>query len=494
MSQATLLVVPQQVPARYVTPTTETSVADALQGMTQDVLSRARLLELINEFDLYHKQRQRMAPEEVIALMRQYIDIAPVDPSPARKEINGFKISFIAEKAALAQEVTSKLTSFFISANVKMREDQATNTTNFLEEQLKTAEEALAVQEGRVRDFKTQYLGELPEQQQGNLAILNGAQAQLQNIAASLDRAQQNKAYTESLLNAYQRMMVRGTSVPGTTPGNEIPKPRSPLQIAQDDLARLKSERAKLLTNFKAPYPPILTNEREISADEALIRRLQTSISESTVASEPARGNSSATKDAVEDDAATAQLKSQLESNHLEIENLTREETKQKALIDQYQKRLNNTPIREEQLAGIQRDYELSKKDYEDLLSKKQQSQLAMSLEKQQGGQQFRLVEPPSLPERPTSPDRMKLGLAGFGGGLFLGLAVAFLKDLARPTFHTTKEITLKLGAPLVIGVPVLLSRAERKRQGLIRVFEVVGVSVIVSAICLAEFYIFRHP
>src|SRR5580658_350326 len=83
-SEATLLVVPQQVPARYVTPTTETNIADALQAMTQDVLSRARLLELIDEFGLYAKERQRLAPEEVLELMRSYIGIEPVNPSSGR--------------------------------------------------------------------------------------------------------------------------------------------------------------------------------------------------------------------------------------------------------------------------------------------------------------------------------------------------------------------------------------------------------------------------
>src|SRR5271165_1099319 len=92
-SEATLLVVPQQVPARYVTPNTETNISDALQAMTQDVLSRARLLELIDQFGLYAKERQRLAPEEVIELMRKYIDIQPADPAPGHKEINSFKIS-----------------------------------------------------------------------------------------------------------------------------------------------------------------------------------------------------------------------------------------------------------------------------------------------------------------------------------------------------------------------------------------------------------------
>ena len=210
-SEATLFVVPQQVPARYVTPTSETNIVDALQAMTQDVLSRARLLSLIDEFGLFAKERKHLAPEELIALMRGYIEIQPLDPAPGHKENNAFKISFAAEKAALAQQVASKLTSFFIQANLKTREDQAANTTNFLKEQLETAKAKLTAQEERVRDFKTQYLGELPEQQQGNLAIFNGAQLQLQNLDTSLDRARQQRVYLESLLSGYRSLSARGT-------------------------------------------------------------------------------------------------------------------------------------------------------------------------------------------------------------------------------------------------------------------------------------------
>lgn len=495
MSEATLIVVPQQIPSRYVTPTTETNIADSLQAMTQDVLSRARLLELIDQFGLYPNERKRLAPEEVIDLMRNYIQIQPIDPNPGRKEINSFKISFVAEKAVLAQEVTSKLTSFFIQANLKTREDQATNTTNFLEARLETARTKLVAQEQRLRDFKIQYLGELPEQQQSNLAILNSAQAQLQNTSSSLDRAQQQRTYIESLLNAYQRLIVRGAPVQGVVPGPETARPPSPVQIAQNDLARLQSERAKLVVTYKPTYPDVLAIDRAISADQAVLEKLRASTpSETGNARELARATAAPAAEALEDDSSTAQLKSQLESNRLEIENLTREEARQKDIISQYQNRLNQTPVREEQLSTIQTDYDLSKKDYEDLLSKEQQSQLAMSLEKQQGGQQFRLVEPPSLPALPSTPNRVKLSLGGFGAGLVLGLVIVFVKELARPTLNTTREVTQRFGAPLVISLPVVLTRAEQRRRGWRKTFEVLGGSVLASAICIAEFYVLRHP
>ncbi len=140
-SEATLLVVPQQVPARYVTPTTETNIADALQAMTQDVLSRAGARTIGDPVLGSAKERQRLAPEEVIELMRKYIEISLlIDSRSQRYQFVRYRSW---RRSGIAQEVTSKLTSFFIQANLKTREDQAANTTNFLQAQLESAKNKL---------------------------------------------------------------------------------------------------------------------------------------------------------------------------------------------------------------------------------------------------------------------------------------------------------------------------------------------------------------
>ena len=356
-----------------------------------------------------------------------------------------------------------------------------------------------------MRDFKAQYLGELPEQLQGNLAIFNGAQLQLQNVEGSLDRAQQQRVYLESLISGYQRLAAeQAVPVPGLggLPGVvNVRQQLTPLENAQSDLARLEAERAKLVAVYRPSYPDVLAIERAISADKATIDSLRAPESSRTdnahdpASTQSAKAATTTTAPAgPEDDKSITQLKSQLEANRLDIENLTKAETQQKAVITQYQNRLNLTPVREQQLAGILRDEELSKKDYADLLDKEQQSQLATSLEKQQGGQQFRLVEPPSLPDIPSSPKRIKMSLMGIGAGLFLGLIVAFAPELARPTFHTVKDVSQRFDAPLVIGLPVVLTQRENRRRKWKRTFEWMGGSVLASAIGLAEFYVIWHP
>ncbi len=252
-----------------------------------------------------------------------------------------------------------------------------------------------------------------------------------------------------------------------------------------------------MLNTYKTSYPDVRAIEREISTEQALIESIQASgiSSQSDNAHEPARGAlATPSAAAPEEDNSITQLKSQLDANRLDIENITKYEAQEKAVISQYQSRLNLTPVREQQLADILRDYDLSKKDYEDLLGKEQQSQLATSLEKQQGGQQFRLVEPPSLPDLPSSPKRVKFSLMGVGAGLFLGLAIAFLTELARPTFHTAREISQRFGAPLVVDLPVVLIQSEKRRRGWKKTFELVGGSAVALLIGVAELYVIRHP
>jgi succinoglycan biosynthesis transport protein ExoP len=455
-SEAILLVVQQQVPERYVTPTSTTDLASALDAMTQEVLSRTRLLAIMDTYGLFANERQRLAPENVIALMRRSIDIQPLDLTGAHRDFNAFKISFTAGDAHLAQEVTSKLTSLFIQENLKTREDQANTTTNFLRAELESAKTKLDEQERHLRDFKMGSLGELPEQEQGNLQVLIGLQTQLQSTMTGLDRAQQQRLYLESLVRS--------------------------------DLARLVSERNTLLTLYTPKHPRVVKIDREIANKQALL--------ESPTSRLPVTGapeNPAATVGDTQAELIVDPLKSQLEANRLEVERLSKDEKQMKRDISQYQQRLNLTPVREQQLAGILRDYNLLKQNYADLLGKEQQSQLAMSLEKQQEGQHFRLVDPPSLPTVPSSPQRMKISLGGVGAGMFLGLALAYLLDMRDHSLRTEKDISQHFSFPLVLGIPLIELPFEERRRGWKRAFEYLAGTILVVAVAAAEFYVYRR-
>lgn len=484
-SEATIIIDAQKVSERYVVPTTTSDINQALEAMTHEVLSRPRMLAIIDELGLYTEQKTRLAQEELTSLMRNDLSIEPLI-RPRQDTTNAFRISFTASTPQLAQQVTSRLTTLFIEQNLKTRSDQAITTTTFLREQLALTKNKLIEQEQRLRDYKMQFLGELPEQQQGNVSILAGLETQLDNVMANRAQAQQQRMYLESLLNESRRLMRRSLTT-GTT-GVSSPL-ASPLEAAQSELNNLKAQKRALLTVYTAQHPDVLKKEQEIKLQQTAIDDLKAAY---TAPSSPER-QTEVIGDMAGEDIGVAQLKSQLQANVFEMENLAKREQKLRAEIDQYRSRLNLTPVREQQLTSMQRDYELLKQHYGELLKKEQESQLATNLEKRQEGQQFRLADPPNLPAQPSSPKRLRISLIALVAGLVIGCGLAFLADVRSSSFYTEDDVSRKLALPLVIGVPYLFTPTELRGRSWRRAFEWVAGSVLALAIVLAEFYVYRH-
>ncbi len=485
-SEATVLVIQQQVPERYVTPTTTTDVSQALQGMTEEVLSRTRLLSIIDAVGLYPKERNRVAPEKLLEHMRSDIAILPLETGSEKRTVNSFKISFVCDTPQRAQDVTGRLTSLFIQENVKMREHQATVTSDFLEEELQTVKKQLADKEEVVRNFKMQHLGDLPEQEQGNVQILASLSAQLQNAEASVGRAQAQKTYLESLLRGYQDLAAHDT---GTVVGPSGEIVANPLDALEKDVARLQAQRDTLLSKYTPTHPDVVAKDAEIAKAQALLDKAK-SLPRVPATQKPAHASVIPGR---KEDAPMSQVKSQLEQNRVEMENLTKDSEQIKQKIAQYQGRLNSTPVREQQLAGMLRDYELLKLNYADLLKKQTESGLAVSLEKHQEGQQFGVVDSPSLPTVPSSPKRVKICLGGAAVGAALGLALAFFVETRQRPFYSEKQLRESIKVPLVIALPVLLTRGEIRREAWARRFEWVAASVLVLLLLAAEFYVYRQ-
>jgi polysaccharide chain length determinant protein (PEP-CTERM system associated) len=462
-SDATLLVVQQQVPERYVVPNSTTDITAALEAMKRQILSRTQLLKIVSDFNLYARKRRRLPPEVITELMLNDIDIQPLEENPARKDFTAFKISFTADDPVLAQRVASRLTTLFISENLKTREQQSVTTTAFLHEQAEQKRQAAEAEEKHLSDLKTQFMGELPEQQQGNLGIMAALQTQLQSAESALSHAQEQRVYLESLMNGY-------------------------LAQATLDLNQLRARRARLLQVYTPQYSAVVQLDKEIARAEGFLRLLQDDSPPKVNGGEASLASAATTEQ-----PAAAQVRSQLNANRLEIENLTKNQAQLNAQIASYQRRLNETPARDQELSAVSRKAEQLRQEYSDLLKKEQESELATNLERNQGGQQFRLVDAPSLPVIPSSPKRLKGSLAGTAAGFSIGLALAFLMDIKQQSFHIESEVSAKLGAPLVFGIPLMPTPGEARQRTRRVALECVAASVLLLALSAAEFYVYRH-
>jgi uncharacterized protein involved in exopolysaccharide biosynthesis len=264
----------------------------------------------------------------------------------------------------------------------------------------------------------------------------------------------------------------------------------SPTETIKAELTRLRNEKADLLARYTAKYPDVAKIDEEIKETEALLAA-------STLAAEPTKDGtvqeSSKTARPAERDATTAQLKSQLEANRLEIQNATEDAEQTKARIAEYQRRLNLTPVREQQLADLLRDYDQSKQHYEDLLSKKTQSELATSLERRQQGQRFRIIDRPSLPMKPSGADHVKISLAGLAAGIAVGVALAFLVEIRDHSLRDEQELRQIFAFPLMIGVPMLLGKVEERRRSRVKAVEWFATVALCLLVCATEFYVYRR-
>ena len=480
VSEATIIVEQQQVPERYVTPTTTSDLSSALQAMQHDVLSNARLLKIIDDVGLYKNARKTAPPEDLVANMRRNIEIKALEGDPERRNVNSLRIAFTGDNAGAAQQVTSRLTDSFIQENLETRTQQAVGTTTFLESQLESARDNLQQQEEKLKEFKMQNLGELPEQQASNLSILSGLQMQLQNTVSAIGRAQEQRAYQSSLLSEYHDLAQSGGQVVNG-------QPITPVETLQAKLAKLNGDRADLLSHETPQNPDVRKIDQTIAQtkaqlDQLLATQQSTSSANGTT---PVTGAGPLTGD-----VSTAQVKSQLEANQLEIENLGKDQKRLEEQIALYQRRLNLTPVREQQLNTVLNDYNESKKNYDDLLGKKTQSQLASSLEQQQQGQQFRIVDPPTLPTRPSSPSRLKICLGGVVAGIVLALGLGALIEFKKASFYTEAELRERVVAPFVLGIPTIHSPAEIQSRTRSSMLEWATGTMLVFVTMATSFYV----
>jgi polysaccharide chain length determinant protein (PEP-CTERM system associated) len=457
--QSTTLILVEQpsMPKDYVSPNVSEDLQDRLQSITEQILSRTRLLTIIGNLHLYGEGRDQTTPDKRVELMRKDIDVELVYGQD-KKQITGFTISYSARNPQIAQQVTTQLTDLFIDENLKARQQESQDTTSFLESRLEDARTNLADQEAKVDQYDAKHVGELPSQQASNIQILNGLQSQLQNEQDARNTAKQQGIYLQALIGQYQAL--NGTSRTADTSPTSLP-------AIDQQLDTLRSKLTNLSAHYTDRYPDIQNLKDEIAETEKMRDELLVDLKAKSTSGGKASQASVArdTRNGVQN-SALAQVESQLQANKVEITNREQSVASLKARIDQYQARLNDEPAREQELDDLTRGYDQSKANYDDLLKKKNESALATSMEQMQQGERFTMLDPPSLPASPAFPNRLKLCGIGLGVGLALGLLVVGGLELTNDRLYGEKEIKTLLPVAILADIPeVVISSDERSTK-----------------------------
>jgi polysaccharide chain length determinant protein (PEP-CTERM system associated) len=456
-SETLIMVVPQRIPESYVKSTDATRIEERLPSISEQIQSRSRLERIITEFDLYKKERAEGVMEDVVQRMRDNIDV-----KLEGKAQQSFRIKYVSSDPRTAQKVTERLASWYVEENLRDRENLATNTGEFLNAALEDAKRRLVEQEKKVQEYRQRYSGQLPTQLDGNLQAIQNAQLQLQVINESINRARERRLLIERQLADVQASLDPGSSALAAAPGGRENAPE--LTTAQQlENAEALLQRYKL--RFTPDHPDVRTMERTVRELRARVQ------------AEPAPGPQSPTKTLSTAEGTRQKRIRDLQSDIAAIDRQIVASEGERGLVNgrvaDYQSKVDSAPARESDMIELTRDYETLQRTYASLLTKREDSKLAANLERRQIGEQFKVLDPPSLPQRPVKPMlRLAVSAGGSAAGLLVGLLLAGVLEFRDSTFRTEKDVTSVLGLPVLALVPTmeagsgLIAHNHRERPG----------------------------
>jgi len=445
-SDTLIMLVPQRVSENLVKPTVnERDMDERLLTISDQITSRSRLERLIMDFDLYKSQRARgTIMEDVVQQMRKDITVG-IDG----RGKDTFRVSYQSQDATTAFRVTERLASQFIEENLRDKENLSENTNQFLESQLADAKRRLQDQEKKLEAYRKAHAGELPSQLESNQQAVQNAQMQLQSVSESINRARERR-----LLIERQRVDAENAVIPVPPADTSAGSPDSTSALStqqQLDLAQAK------LSAYQQRYKP---DHPDIRALERTIRELQAKRDKEAADPQPARPVSAA-------EAARQKrvrdLQAELEVIDRQISTGEGEEQQLKRTIQELQVHISAVPTRESELVELTRDYNTLQATYQSLLTKKEDSSLAANLERRQIGETFKVIDPPSMPQRPYNRwQRLEVIAGGAVGGLAIGLGLIGFLEYRDVSFKTDQEVSALLALPVLALVPLMSSEKER--------------------------------
>ena len=440
-----ILVQSQEIPQNYVQSIVGEGVEERVRTLSQEVLSRSNLEAIIKEMNLFSQQRKRNTSMDIlIASLRKRITI---DTNIGRRgETSAFTITTNGTDPKEVADVTNRLASYFIESNLKLRARQATETTLFLQKQLEELKSLLLQQEDKVQTYRNQFIGGLPDQLQSNISTIAGLQMRLESAQASLTAAMNRKVAVQGQLSQAE------AGTPGTTSQRGL------------RIGELKTQ----LEEMKSKYTP----------EHPEIRRLQEQIAELEKQSDKATTRYV--------DPRVAELRTQLNNTNVEVETLRNDAERVKAKIEQYQRRVEDTPKREQELAALTRDYNITQQNYQRLLDRYYEAKRGEDMEKQQQGEQFRVVDYAQPPEVPASPNPGRIALIFLALGIGTGAGIIILLEVFDTTIKGIKQLEeLSGNIPCIAAIPLAQTADDKRRQRLMNIMfiGINGAIVIIGAV-----------
>lgn len=461
VSVATIRVVPSQVPENFVPANVNADVQGRINSLIQLILDRQTLTSIINTWNLYKKERERLPLDDVIENMRQNdIRCCPVlqtanNQSRERNQYPAFQIGFAYSNRFIAQKVTTDLVARFLEENVRTVSQSTVSTTQFLKDQWDAAKKKLDDIEQKLSVFRSQNLGRLPEEQQTNYQQLNAMHAQMLNLNTSMNRVNQEKLLYENQLRIYREQL---TSMKDPNSQEQALQQKNEKLAEKDrEIAQYEDTLATMRERYRETHPDVqrLVNLLATARKqrEVILKQEETKKPDPT-GQRPA--NPQFLKEQRDLSAQISRIQGLIQAKDLEMEDYKKQATQLDGSIKNYQGRIESTPVGIKEYEQLIRERDLAKRDYEDLDRRLNASAMSTALENRQQGERLEQLDLPSLPQTPTEPKRSLIIAIGTGIGLVIGLCLAGVREVKDTALKNLKDVRAYTQLPVLGSIPLL--------------------------------------
>jgi len=450
-SNTVILVQPQKVPSNIVQDIVESDINTRISTLSQRILSRTNLENIIKEFDLYSGPGYaNMFLEDKVKSLEKRISVT-VTRGGGGRNADSFSISFKGKDPEKVMRVTSSLASSFIDENLKMRETQVIGTNTFLEDELETMRKRLIENEQKLKDYRETNMGGLPEQLNSNLRILDNLNDQLATVQSEIRDAKLRLSAIEN--TEFDQV--------GSTGDNANPT----------NLTQLREQLEVYRSRYTERHPDVVRLKKMISELEEQLKNVDSGSDLNNVKPSDNMPQFS-----------SAYIR-QRRGIKAEIDRLESEKDTVVNQIKVYKKRVEDTPKREQELQSLQRDYNNINQTYNSLLGRQLEAQIAVNMEKKQKGEQFRVMDPARIGQSPIEPDLKKIFIFVMAAGLGLGGGLIFLLEFLDSSFKEPEDIETFLNLPVLATIPTVLNETEIRNRRL-RLVSGISGAVVSTLLC----------
>ena len=454
-SQSVVLVEGQTVPESMAQPVVSEDLTARGSALEQQILAESKLRPLVERLfrqknpaevrDMIDTIRANMTVESVPSDLLASGTSSPKGKQPNTSPFPGFYVKYTAPGAREAQRICNQLTTLLLDENSRQITEAATGASEVLTRGIEDAKNNLDGTDAKLAEFKKQYVGQLPGDEENNLKILTGLNSQLDADTRTLNRAQQDKSYAESILA--QQVTAWKSSQNATSP-----------ETVEKQLSELQTQLLQLKSKYTDDHPDVIKTKADIDA----VKKKLADINKASLS--PADDGSD--KGSAVEPGEIRQLRLQLHQYEDLIAAATRDQKRVQQEISNYQGKVSSSPAVVEQFKQLTRDYDNALKRYRDLLSKKSSADLTVKMNNQAVGERMFLLNPADLPDNPSFPNRLFFALGGLAAGLAVGAGIALLLELNDNSIRDGRDAEAVLELPILITIPWVVANVETNGHG----------------------------